>query len=87
MSEDTPPAGTAPGGDRALPTTRRRRARAIRRRVAGMSVATTLAASGAVLAQLVNGHDPLLRHGRRTATASASSRSEASPSAVTTSAS
>jgi hypothetical protein len=39
---------------------RRRHVRRIRARVAGLSLATFLAASGAVLVQLVTGHDPAL---------------------------
>jgi hypothetical protein len=39
---------------------RRRRVRAIRTRVAGLSVATLMATSGVVVVQLVTGNDPAL---------------------------
>jgi len=59
---------------------RRRRTRAIRRRVAGMSLATFLAASGAVLIQLVTGHDPALGHSTHTAATAVASRTAQSGS-------
>jgi D-aminopeptidase len=79
---------------------RRRRVRAIRRRVAGLSLTAFMATSATVLVQMVTGHDPALAHSTR-ATASAttstqrssshhtasSSSSAAAPSAVRTRAS
>jgi hypothetical protein len=63
MNEDLPPTQRSRRvAAREKLAARRRRARAIRRRVAGMSLATFLAASGAVLIQLVTGHDPALAH-------------------------
>jgi hypothetical protein len=59
----SPPA--VPGDDRragaaAALAARRRHVRRIRTRVAGASLATFLAATGAVLLQLATGHDPAL---------------------------
>ena len=77
---------------------RRRRVRAIRRRMAALTAGTFLAVSGAILVQLVTGHDPALAHGatvsRTSATsgsatsgvASGSPRSSASAAAATPSA-
>jgi hypothetical protein len=64
MHQDVPP--IPPGrraGARERLAARRRRARAIRRRVAGMSLATFAAASGAVVVQMVTGGDPALARG------------------------
>ena len=91
------PSGRSAAGEKL--TARRLRVRTIRRRVAGLSLATFLAASGAVLVQLVTGHDPALAHQHQTtgvtvtrspgssAASSSSSAAATSPSMVLTSAS
>ena len=100
MTGNRPP---TPSGRRAAAgeklTARRLRVRTIRRRVAGLSLATFLAASGAVLVQLVTGHDPALAHHHQTtgvtvtrssgssAASSSGSAAATSPSMVLTSAS
>ena len=61
----SPPSRHSAGAERRA--ARRRHVRQIRLRVAGFSLATFLAASGAVLAQLVTGHDPALADGTATA--------------------
>jgi hypothetical protein len=85
MNEDLPPTQSSHrAAARERLSARRRRARAIRRRVAGMSLATFLAASGAVLVQLVTGHDPALAHSTHTAkTAAVTSHSTGSSSGET----
>jgi hypothetical protein len=86
MAEDLPPKrrdGRAVARDR--PAARRRRVRAIRRRVAGMSLATFLAASGAVVVQIVSGGQSARGHATRTAAAATSglrSTSDAGSSAA-----
>ena len=64
---------------------RRRRVRTIRLRVVGASAGTFLAVSGAVLLQLVTGHDPALAASATTTVASRSSAAAAvaTPSAAT----
>jgi hypothetical protein len=82
MNEDLPPTGSsrrAAASEKLA--ARRQRVRVIRRRVAGMSLATVLAASGAVLAQLVTGHDPALAHTNHAKTAVVASHSTGSSSA------
>lgn len=75
MAEDLPPKrsdGRAVAWDR--PAVRRRRVSAIRRRVAGMSLATFLAASGAVVVQIMSGGQSARGHATRTAAAATSGR-------------
>ncbi len=64
---------------------RRRRVRTIRRRVAGLSLATFLAASGAALAQLASGHPTTLTRARTTSTAQVAQRTTSTTAARTTS--
>jgi hypothetical protein len=68
---------------------RRRRVRAIRGRVAGVSVATLMATSGVVVVQMVTGNDPALAkaHPSHRRASSGSPRAASTPTTVTTSAS
>ena len=73
-------------------TGRRRRVRAIRLRVAGLSLASLMATSGVVLVQMVTGNDPALAktHPSRRApvtrrhSSSRSQRAASTPTTVTT---
>jgi hypothetical protein len=64
---------------------RRRRVRAIRTRVAGLSVATLMATSGVVVVQMVTGNDPALAktHPSSDATTAAETTTAASAGATT----
>lgn len=59
---------------------RRRRVRAIRRRVVGGAVALFIAATGGVLIQLATGHDPALVRAARADAATSGSGSSSSDS-------
>jgi hypothetical protein len=65
---------------------RRRRVRAIRTRVAGLSVATLMATSGVVVVQMVTGNDPALAktHPNSDATTAAETTAAASAGAGAT---
>jgi hypothetical protein len=62
----------------------RRRARRIRRVVAGLAAATFAAAFLAVYVQLASGHDPALQAAARRSSTSATHQSSSGTSAVTT---
>jgi cytoskeletal protein RodZ len=61
---------------------RRSRVRAIRKRVAGLAVATFLATSGAIFVQLVTGNDPALARKTNAVTGSSSASSTSSPAST-----
>jgi hypothetical protein len=60
---------------------RRRRVRAIRGRVAGLSVATLMATSGVVVVQMVTGNDPALARSPASSDVTTSTRTTTEPTA------